>query len=117
MDMSVYQIESVGVVETSPDRVGLEDVEFKIWTRLPGTIHEGTANTPALIVRIDKDTPDFVVDESQKAHYTSIGLINHRLCHWNPNIGDFAAFRYEEVVAEKRVGYQRRPIPDIKQLL
>ena len=70
-----------------------------------------------VMVGIDKDSPDFVADESQKAHYSSIDLIDHRLGDWKPMIGDLAALRFEEFLAQKRVRYQRCSVPDIKQLL
>ena len=113
----VHEFETVRVVEAATYGVDFEDIKFQKRAGVSGSVHEGTTDAASLMVRVDEDSTYLITHQSQEADDTTIGLVDHCLGHGEPKLGDLTPLGLEKLLGEERVGYQRRPVPDIEQII
>lgn len=78
----------------------------------PGMIHQGAPDP--LEVRVNEDGADLVADQGQEA---GDPLMDVRLSGREPTLSDLDALALEGLFGQKRMGYQRSPVPDIEKVV
>lgn len=97
MNSAVDLEESVRVVEATTYEIVLEDGKFEVGTSSASMVHQGTADTPALVTRVHEDATDLVTDQTQEADDPSICLGHRGFRYREPILGDLTPLSLEKV--------------------
>ena len=110
-------LEPVRGVEPTSVCIGGEHFKLQIRTTVSSIVHQRPAYATPLEIGIYKDATDLVANESQEPDHLSVDLVHRRRGDREPVLCDSASLLLEEVIGEKRMDYERCPIPEVEELV
>lgn len=103
MNMLLYQLETVSVIEATSDVVGFENVQLQRGVVRPGMVHQGAAHSLPLVVGMDEDSPDIVADQGKEPDYPTVDFVDGRLGTWKPLLRYLSSLIHKELFRHEGV--------------
>ena len=103
-----YSTESVLFIESSSQLVVLEHEELEDIANALCVVHQRPPDSPAMVISVDEEPPDFIPYQRNKADHDSVLLEHPRFGVWQIDLADVVPFPFEECIVEKRMGARAR---------
>ena len=106
MYMLVYLVEAALFIEISSHLVVLEHIKLKEISNAPCVVHQRTPDSPAMVIGVDENRPDFIPNQRNKTGHHSILLEDPRFGVWQIDVADVIPFLLEKCLVEEWMGKQ-----------
>jgi len=80
VDMLALELKTVLSVKAASDSIFLKYVQIQVVPQACSMVHQCATDTASLIIRMDKDRPNFVADQRDEAGHIIVNLKYPRLC-------------------------------------
>ena len=106
MHMLADLSEAALFIEISSHLVVLEYIQLKKISLASRVVHQRPPDSPAMVIRIDENRPDFIPDQRNKTHHNSILLEDPRFGVWQMDLADSIPFLPEKRLVEEWMANQ-----------
>ena len=101
MDLLANLTKTVLSIESSSHLVAIEHNQFEDGANAPCVVHQGTPDSPAVVICVDEKPPDFIPDQRNKTDHNSLLLEDPRFGLWQISFANVVPFPLEECLIEE----------------